>query len=123
MSNCKIGDLVRYVGKNELNRPNVYGWIGKVVGPSPCPSDLYGRVGLGWQVSPPLPGGEIIHPITGRCTIGAYVSDTSLKPIRGGEGQDEMLKLVGKPVKKEKPHVDTWLTCSPSKYFKEKESV
>lgn len=105
MPNCKMGDLVRYIGKNELNRPNVYGWIGKIVGPSPYGCDMYGNPNSGWEVTPPLPGGWRTHPITGYLNNGKYVSDKNLKPYRGGEGQDEMLKLVGKPVKKEKESV------------------
>lgn len=105
MPNCKIGDLVRYVGKNELNRPNVYGWIGKVVAESPYQEDWRGNKKLGWIVSPPLPGGKIQLRERNVVVDGSHVNDSALKPIRGGEGQDEILKLVGKPVKKEKESV------------------
>lgn len=83
--NVQKGDLVRYVGNNPRNRPNVYGWIGVAV--------KYTRDDAGeacWIVEPPLPGG-MIHDRPGWSRDGSMVHGDSLRPIRNDPGQDQTL--------------------------------
>ena len=88
--NCKAGDLVRYVGRNPLNRPNIYGWVGVAISyirdgeNQPC-----------WTVEPPVPGGRILceHLFSDD----QLVSDCALSPIRDNPGQDETLIYAGLP--------------------------
>jgi len=91
--NCKQGDLVRYVGSNPYNRPNVYGWIGKTIR---LMKDDSGNAG--WLVNPPIPGG--IHLIgSGGYMDGDWVCDSILRPIRDNPGQDETLQWAPVPKK------------------------
>ena len=47
------------------------------------------RAEPGWVVeSPPIGCGGLITPV---------LADSDLRPIRGGEGADEMLRIAGKP--------------------------
>ena len=81
--NCKQGQLVRYVGTNPHNRPNVYGWIGKVIARS-------GFVDVpGWIVDPPLPGGHIVDPLSRNRYLAHSVADRVLKPL-DNPGDDEV---------------------------------
>jgi len=91
--NCKQGDLVRYVGSNPYNRPNVYGWIGLIV----C--SIADRNGdKCWVVNPPLPGG-IVKNSDSSWSDGTWLFDSSCKPIRDNPGQDETLQWAPVPKK------------------------
>lgn len=92
----KVGDLVRYAGKNPFNRPNIYGWIGKVTEKRLAVSVRNTTV-VSCVINPPLPGGEIINRDHKFC--GAEVEETVLRKIEGLEGPDETFSWVGKPVK------------------------
>ena len=81
----QTGDLVRYVGRNPNNRPNIYGWVGIAIRytqddeGSPC-----------WEVSPAMPGGAIA--VKGGMSRGHLVNALSLRPIRDTPGKDESLQ-------------------------------
>lgn len=82
---CKVGDLVRFVG-NPRGRPNIHGWIGRVVRFDPS------RAGLdAWRVQPPLPGDVVWEG--GQSYLPDWVLDSALSPLRdpGDDAKDEML--------------------------------
>ena len=86
----KTGDLVRYVGRNPNNRPNIYGWVGIAIRyttddeGSPC-----------WEVSPAMPGGA--RKVKGGMTRGRLVNTLNLRPIRDTPGEDESLGWLDVP--------------------------
>ena len=82
--NCKAGDLVRYVGPNKYERPNIYGWVGTVIKHT---SDDFGH--QCWQVFPALPGG--LRQTEFAISHGFLIDDSHLKPIRDTPGADETL--------------------------------
>lgn len=88
---CRVGDLVRYVGKNQNGRANVYGWVGRVIKFEPSAFD-----GPAWIVDPPLPGGDLID-CCGVHRPAYWIQDSSLRPIRPSDEPDEILTLAGKP--------------------------
>ena len=94
MSNVKKGELVRYIGRNPNNRPNVYGWIGVTV------ERVRNRRGTeGWKVTPPLPGGT--YQDKDGYYSGDLILDESLRPIRDQPGNEHWItearnKLKGK---------------------------
>ena len=90
--NCHTGDLVRYVGANINQRPNVSGWIGVAVD---YVSDDLGH--QCWLVRPALPGGEIRNKWT--MSNGQLVVDEELRPIRETPGDDETLLWAPVPGK------------------------
>lgn len=86
--NCKQGDLaviVRSVAGNE----------GKIV---MCMRLVLGEKhlfkGPRWQIDRPLP-----HSTLG---AGWTVADCALRPLRDGEGEDEMLRIAGRPQERER---------------------
>lgn len=88
--NCNRGDLVRYVGP--APRPNVFGWVGKVISYLPFDEEP------AWVVSPPLPGGVLYRGK--RYSTGEWVLDKNLHPIRdpGDDAVDEVIIRLGKPI-------------------------
>ena len=88
--NCKAGDLVRYVGRNPHNRPNIYGWVGIAINytkddeGSPC-----------WIVSPEVPGGKV--KVKNGVSQGHLVNALYLRPIRDTPGEDETLQWAPVP--------------------------
>ena len=88
--NCKPGDLVRYVGPNIGNRPNVFGWVGTVV------AYTVDELGVAcWKVNPPLPGGT--KQFTFGFAHGYLVRDSDLRPLRDTPGEDETLQWLKVP--------------------------
>lgn len=92
--NCKQGDLAIVVR-------SVAGNAGKIVRCEKFVPNLKlvgrdGRTGSGpgWAIDPPLPGWS------GRLTYRAF--DSALRPIRDSDGEDEILRIAGKPTVKEK---------------------
>ena len=86
------GDLVRYVGRNPRNKPNVYGWVGTAVKHY---TDSDGDEG--WIVFPPLPegatfAGQVYYPAN-------LIAVSALRALRGGEGADETLTWLPVPQK------------------------
>ena len=102
--NCKHGQLVRYIGSNPFNRPNVYGWIGRTVRPD-FETDASGNSELGWFVEPPMPGGVLWVKIDGipYYSNGSRVLDRSLQPIDnpGDDAVDETIQRLGAPTRDE----------------------
>ena len=88
--NCKAGDLVRFVGANVHNRPNLFGWFGVVV---KYTEDQYGQ--KCWEVNPALPGGSIFA--RNSMYHGKLVQDAHLRPIRDTPGLDESLQWAPVP--------------------------
>jgi hypothetical protein len=82
--NCKQGDLAIYVGSPLGAAHGSLGFVTRVVRPAP------GWPGA-WEVCPPLPSVNGTNP--------RWVWDTSLRPLRPGEGDDETLSWAGKPEK------------------------
>lgn len=76
--NCKPGDLAMYVGPVQQSR----GRVVLVVAPSPY-------VLSEWVIDPPL------AYVAGYSNI--YAKDSSLRPIRPTDGEDETLQWAGKP--------------------------
>jgi hypothetical protein len=76
---CKVGDLAVYVG----TFPQHLGRIVRVVSPRPWTEPA-------WWVDPPLP-----TPEAGLDGLSVY--DSGLRPIRDSDGEDEMLRIAGKP--------------------------
>lgn len=85
--NCKQFEMVRFVGQNKNNRPNVRGWIGQTLYPTTGPH------GPGWRVEPPLPGGEI-PASDGSYWPGDLIYDRDLRPIRGGESPEQSIEAM-----------------------------
>ena len=84
--NCKPGDLAVIVrADNKVDRPH----IGKIV---ECIYWLPDEFGGMWRTEPRL---KVLRgPCKGR-EIGWH--DGDLRPIRDNDGEDEMLRIVGKP--------------------------
>ena len=82
--NCKPGDLAVVV-KSGLG--GVDSWVGRII---KVIGLCQGPAGPCWTYE----GARLSHPIYGDCEA---VSDKCLRPIRPGEGEDEMLLLAGKP--------------------------
>ena len=76
MLNCKIGDLAVIV---KTSYPAEVRYIGKIVR---CVEPIFS---CGWIVEPDIAGYFGVH-------------DDNLRPIRDSDGEDEMLRLAGKPV-------------------------
>jgi hypothetical protein len=92
--NCVKDDLVRYVGNDLENYPNVRGWIGRTIKFEPS------RLGENaWRVSPPI-GPDWIDK-DGVLRRGNWIFDIALRPIRypGDDAVDET--LIWKQVPKE----------------------
>ena len=81
--NCKKGDLAFVVRKG--NEGLIVRCLSRFDGP--WKESKYCR---GWWVDPPVPNdlGEVWPKI----------ADKNLRPIRDSDGEDEMLRLVGRPV-------------------------
>jgi hypothetical protein len=75
--NCKPGDLAVIVRAYRF--PELVGRIVTCVRLTPHPSKL-----PVWETAEPLPESNWIH-------------DDQLRPIRDNDGEDEMLRIVGKP--------------------------
>ena len=77
--NCKQGDLARYVGRHKQH----YGKIVLIVAPHPY------AIGA-WLHEPELPtdDGESANSVW----------DYAVRPIRDQDGEDEMLRIAGKPM-------------------------
>lgn len=96
---CKPNQLVRYVGPNPLNRPNIFGWVGTTV------EFIKDRRGIPcWRVDPPLPGGTYLSKEGSAVKTGRLVDERFLKPIENPDEDavDQMVLLVGKPKKEDK---------------------
>jgi hypothetical protein len=88
--NCKQGDLavvVRSASGNEgrivrcIRTMGVVEWKG--------PGNVIKGRGVAWLIDPPLPAWH------GR--LDRLALDACLRPIRDQDGEDEMLRIVGKP--------------------------
>jgi hypothetical protein len=91
--NCKPGDLAVIV---RSHRGRNVGRIVTVVRQhDPADSPRWLHVMPGWVVSPV--GTLVVHP-NAKCT---WAPDAWLRPIRPDEGQDEMLRIAGRPVETE----------------------
>jgi hypothetical protein len=82
---CKVGDLAVYVG----DRLELHGRIVLVVAPFDWEREP------AWHIDPPLPDDNIHAPDAG--------VDAALRPLRANDGEDEMLRIAGKPVDIEFP--------------------
>ena len=82
--NCKQGDLAIVVRSSASNE----GAIVLCVRLLPAGAEGWSRLGQRWQIDRALAGcnGPVIS-----------VPDAWLRPLRDSEGEDEMLRLVGKP--------------------------
>ena len=78
---CKIGDLAVIV-RAKVNTQHI-GRMVRIVG------QIYDDIGPLWETIPKL------HCRKDGC--GLAWDDSSLRPIRDNPGEDEMLRLVGKP--------------------------
>jgi hypothetical protein len=83
--NCKKGDLAIVV-----SRTTNAGKIGRCVRRYDGPW-AYG-VGPGWILE-----GPVLHEPSGRRKRINAVADEWLRPIRDNDGEDEMLRIAGKP--------------------------
>lgn len=110
MSNVTTGDIARIVGA----APGEEQDLGKIVAVGPREHDYEGA--LYWQctsLSGPLTfhwfdGADILEQDQG---LGASIPDEYLKRIRPSDGEDEMLRIAGKPAERDetlapKPQVE-----------------
>lgn len=86
--NCKPGDLARYVGRD----PKCYGYVVTCIALDPRGHRALGE--LCWVVDPPLPAEDGMVRCLG-------VADSALRPIRDQPGEDEILRIAGKPRREE----------------------
>lgn len=85
--NCKPGDLAIHVGGYMgIKSPN----LGKIVRCVRFVGKIPGWKGVRWEVE----GAPIIGPSGEHLT---HVNDANLRPIRDNPGEDEMLRIAGKP--------------------------
>lgn len=87
--NCKPGDMAVIVGGRDF-QDDCKHHIGKVVRVERMVSGIvFGELMIGWKAEPILTetttGGEV------------YWVDHHLRPIRDNDGEDEMLRIAGKP--------------------------
>ena len=82
--NCKVGDVARVV------RPGpAYGYI------VTCLERFDGP----WRDSDYEPGWRVDAKLPARDgSMFAFIGDYNLRPLRDNDGEDEMLRLVGRPV-------------------------
>lgn len=88
--NCKQGDLAVVVRSDSGNEGAVVQCLRLYIGPMQTPAGRITEPRAAWLIDRPLPG-----RLSGReCW---HVEDRKLRPLRGSDGQDEMLRLVGLP--------------------------
>lgn len=86
MTRCKLHDMALYVGKGAPLAAGAF--ITQCVEYIP---NLFGiQV---WRIDPPIPD----HLASPSC-YRDIVYDSSLTPIRYGDGEDEMLRIAGYPI-------------------------
>lgn len=85
--NCKPGDLAIVV--NSKSSPDCIGLITRVVSYLP---DVTGDPA--WIVDPPLHDGRLFNGLE---RPGNWWMDAALRPIRDQDGEDEILRIAGKP--------------------------
>lgn len=83
--NCRPGQLAMYVGLAEEHR----GKIVLVLQDGTAEAHRKGLPGHWWAIEPALPAAF---------SKGDLARDDVLRPLRGSEGVDEMLRITGKPV-------------------------
>ena len=76
---CKVGDLAVYVGMDVRD----LGQIVRVI------EFFHAANGPGWVIEPPLQRFDK--------SAGIVALDTSLRPIRDSKGEDEILRITGRP--------------------------
>lgn len=85
--NCKQGDLAIHVGGSwGIKSPN----LGKIVRCVRFIGEIPGWKDLRWEIE----GGPIVGPKGEHLR---HAADKYLRPIRDNPGEDEMLRIVGKP--------------------------
>ena len=84
MPNCKQGELAVIVRSMAGNEGKIVRCVRPVFA-----GGLMGA-GLRWVTDPPVPG---VHGVMWYPPL-----DANMRPIRGQDGEDEMLRLVGRPV-------------------------
>lgn len=89
---CKVGDLAVIVRAD--NDPECLGRVVKVVALRIAMGDL------AWQVEPP----HYWRDDTGQA-FEVMWDDRDLRPLRDGDGQDEMLRLAGVPSQDARRHL------------------
>ena len=84
MLNCKQGNLAVVVCSTNNNEGKIVRCLLLVMG--------HGSLGYGprWVTDPPM---------RGRFGSVCPVLDSCLRPIRGQDGKDEMLRIVGRPIR------------------------
>ena len=87
--NCKQGDLAIMVRSAANNEGKIFWCVRFAPLSFWMRKDGSIRVEAAWLVDPPARSfdGFIVE----------HLADSDLRPIRGGEGADEMLRIVGKP--------------------------
>lgn len=88
MLNCRKGDLARIVDHKETRALGVVDAFVKIGAPGHVRS---GRAA--WQLDPPLQlkhGMMAGHPLE-------VIADALVRPLRDNPGEDEMLRIAGKP--------------------------
>ena len=87
--NCKQGDLAIMVRSAANNEGKIFLCVRFIPLHSWMRKDGSIRAEAAWLVDPPTSdfNGWIVE----------HLADSDLRPIRGGEGADEMLRIVGKP--------------------------
>ena len=88
MPGCKVGDIAYHNRDCAGGKRGLYGKIVSIVRRKDA------EKGLAWIIDPPL------HPDVKKFNViskGNWVYDKHLNPIRDQPGEDEMLRIAGKP--------------------------
>ena len=88
--NCRLGDLAVIVRSDGDNEGTVVQCVGLYVGPWLHADGTVGPTEPGWWIARPFRSRR-----SGRMVW--CVADRRLQPLRGGDGDDEVLRLVGLP--------------------------